>query len=138
MGPDMIENWPEILNQCIDDARRREFTWGRFDCCMWAADTVEAMTGTDYAAEFRGKYKTIRGAVKALNKRTLKEVMDGKFARTEHPSRGDLVLIPIEITGQPIEGIGICAGDKLVMIGDGGLEFLPLSVATAAWAVKHG
>jgi len=132
----MKEDWPEILDKCIDDARGKPFVRGQHDCCMWTADTVLALTGIDYAKEFRGKYKTIRGARKALGKKGLPGVMDTKFSRTAHPKRGDIVLIPTEITMQPVEAIGICIGMTIALIGDNGLEFLPLSDSSAAWDIS--
>jgi len=135
MGPGVRDDWPEVLASCIEDARGKSFSRGVFDCCLWAADVVRAMTGIDYASEFRGKYATLKGAIGVLNGRTLDAVMDEKLQRVDHPSRGDVVLIPIEITQQPIAGLGICLGDKIAMIGDGGLEFLPLQDAACAWGV---
>ena len=51
----MIEKRPEILNQHIDAARGKPFKRGSHDCCMWAADVVVALTGIDYAEDFRGR-----------------------------------------------------------------------------------
>jgi hypothetical protein len=40
--------------------------FGRSDCLMRLADTVEAMTGVDHGARFRGRYSTLRGAYRVL------------------------------------------------------------------------
>jgi len=133
----MREDWPEILNQCIAAARGKPFVWGQHDCCLWVANTVRAMTGTDHAKEFRGKYTSMRGAHKVLGKKGLSGSLDKKFSRINHPKRGDVVLIPTEITEQPLEGLGICLGTTIAMIGEAGLEFLPLSAAAAAWDVTN-
>ena len=46
------------------------FAWGLNDCCLLAADAVEAITGVDIAAEFRGRYRSQRGAFSAIRKVT--------------------------------------------------------------------
>jgi len=138
MGCSVKENWPEVLDKCISDARGKPFEWGEHDCCMFAANVVEELTGTDYAAEFRGKYKTMRGASKALGKIPLDKTMDKKLKRTQHPNRGDVVLIGKEITQQPLPALGICLGMTVALIGDQGIEFLPVAVIAAAWDVHSG
>lgn len=42
------------------------FTWGQFDCVMWAADAVLAVTGHDFAAGMRGTYSTEREALRLV------------------------------------------------------------------------
>lgn len=91
-------NWPTRLNRYILDNLKTPFKWGEFDCCLFAANAIMAMTGTDYAAAFRGKYSTKAGATKALNRYgagTIKDTITmllGQPANT-HPARGDLCLI---------------------------------------------
>jgi len=131
-------NWPEILAAQIESMDGVPFEWGKTDCCMFAANVVEEMTGIDYAKEFRGKYKTMKGAIRALKRKGLDEVMDGKFKRTDFPKRGDVVLINKEITEQPIPALGICIGMQIALMGDDGLEFLPIGMEAAAWDVHNG
>ena len=138
MGAFVIDSWPEELDAQLTKARGKKFVWGKCDCCLWAADVVEALTGVDYAAEFRGKYKTITGAKKALGKRTLRTIMNKKLPKIKHPHRGDVVLIPRSITKQELPALGICIGMQVAMMGDGGLEFLPVSVITGAWSIHDG
>ena len=62
------KNWPEKLVTYLQENLDTPFKWGTFDCCLFAANAVHAMTGKDFAEPFRGKYTTEKGAAKALIK----------------------------------------------------------------------
>jgi len=49
-------DWPQRLTAVLVASRRRGFAYGHHDCCTHAADCVEAVTGVDVAAEWRGHY----------------------------------------------------------------------------------
>ena len=59
-------NWRVLLIEHVLTAEQFPFEYGVNDCALFAADAVKVMTGTDFAADFRGKYKTALGAAKAL------------------------------------------------------------------------
>lgn len=130
-------NWPEILAAKIEAARNTPFSWGTHDCCMFSADVVLAMTGTDYAEEFRGKYTTATGATKALKKYGLGSIENSltvKFGEPVHPfkaGRGDVVLADMP-TGK---ALGICLGEKAAFAGKDGMVLLPMNLWLCAWRV---
>ncbi|UGO51432.1 hypothetical protein QJV44_gp18 [Serratia phage vB_SmaS_Tlacuache] len=91
-------DWQEKLLEQVVLREKVKFEWGKHDCCLFAADVVQAMTGVDYASEFRGKYSTEIGAKRLLAKAGedgLTGVLDGKFAQVDlsYVQRGDLVLV---------------------------------------------
>lgn len=59
-------DWHKRLIDTIKAAEKRPFLWGEHDCCLFAADCALAMSGEDFAAEFRGTYDNETGAKKAL------------------------------------------------------------------------
>jgi len=72
-------DWPERLLAALAAARDRPFRWGEHDCCLFAADLIEAVTGVDPAAAFRPvrprgepgavdgrRYRTAQGALALL------------------------------------------------------------------------
>ncbi len=135
----MIEDWPERMNAVIEEARDKPFAWGEHDCCLFAADVVQAITGKDYAKEYRGKYKTMRGAYKLLKKKPLAKVLDSRFKRTPFPNRGDVVLIPGSMVGSVQDALGICIGVKVALVSEGGgLDFMPYGGDMKAWSVRNG
>ena len=55
-------DWNAALRGYIDGCRAKPFVWGRFDCALFAADAVRAMTGANIAADLRGRYTSARTA----------------------------------------------------------------------------
>ena len=47
-------DWQERLDAAMNRAKSQMFSYGEFDCALFAADCVQAITGADYAAELRG------------------------------------------------------------------------------------
>jgi hypothetical protein len=91
-------DWPERLQAQIDAAKDKAFSWGAYDCCMFSADCAKAMTGHDYAAEYRDRYKTKLGALRQLKCRGGGDIptMLDRMMRTINPKlagRGDICLI---------------------------------------------
>lgn len=58
--------WQSRLAAVIDGRLSAPFAWGTNDCCMFAADCVQAVTGIDPAAALRGTYSNALEAVAAL------------------------------------------------------------------------
>jgi hypothetical protein len=59
--PEQIErypDWPERLAAVLAQHQRTPFVWGEHDCCLFAASVVQALTGVDPAAGWRGTYST--------------------------------------------------------------------------------
>ena len=59
-------DWRARLSSYLIECASRDMAWGEHDCALFIAGGVLAQTGHDFAAPFRGKYKTERGAAKAL------------------------------------------------------------------------
>ena len=61
------QNWPIALNEVIRNRAATPFQYGSHDCAQFTADCINAMTGTDLMADFRGRYATQEGALKVLD-----------------------------------------------------------------------
>ncbi len=138
-------DWPEQMAAAVHIATVRPFEWGVQDCALFTCNVVLAMTDTDLAARFRGKYTTPHGAYRLLKKicggglSELAEQMAKKHGCAEVPwtfaRRGDVVLIPVS-SGENSEALGICDGQHtLVANRDGGLLRLPISQALKVWRI---
>ena len=141
-------DWPERLHDYLDSIRGKSFVWGAEDCCLVPANCVQAMTGVDPAAWFRGRYETALGAVRLLREFSggglLRETGE-KIARDmgwpeidrSYIQRGDYALIsnpPDDESGLDC-GMSICVGPKLVVMSVSGLAWVPISRAIKAWRV---
>ncbi len=75
----------------------RPFAWGECDCCTWACDWVLQRRGVDPAAEWRGRYRTRRGAMRNVRPGFLL-VVAGAMAKaglktTDDPTPGDVGVV---------------------------------------------
>lgn len=89
-------DWTTRLNEAIKAAQGRPFSWGEFDCCLFAADCAVAVCGVDPAERYRGKYKSEAGAKRQLKRiaGSLEGAWDSCFKRVApaYVQRGDVVL----------------------------------------------
>jgi len=131
-------DWPERLAEVVRAAQARPFAWGRHDCALFVCDCVRAMCGEDPAARFRGRYRTARGAQRAIRRiggardladlatRVLGPSIPPAFAR-----RGDVV--EAVFSGNSV--LGVVMGRMFVATGEKGLVHAPTLSATRAWRV---
>lgn len=146
-----VAHWDTgALNHFLLSRAFTPFAWGAHDCALFAADGVEAMTGVDIAAEFRGKYSSEDGAVEVirevcgLSAGVTPTVADAAahcaelhgLVELEHPlkaQRGDLVVL--EESDRMIAGLVHLSGRHIVAAGERGLKRLPISLVHRAWRV---
>jgi len=131
------EDWPLRLNAWLDSVRVRPFVWGEFDCALGAADAVEAMTGVDYAVEFRGAYFSKRNAARLLAERGGLEalVTQALGAPLDVPllaQRGDVVLVD---SGAEGPALALVIGAEAVAPGPQGAVFVPMGQWKVGWRI---
>ena len=134
------------MNAAINEARGREFEYGTFDCCLAAATVIEAMTGTDLMADFRGRYKSAAGAARLLKETgypTLLKMLishipehGGKRIPVAKAGIGDLVLTKVALHDAAMgQACGICCGRFALFPGQTGWTSLSMKHVHAAWRV---
>jgi hypothetical protein len=136
-------DWAKHLLAEIQAASDRPFSWGEHDCALFACNVVNAMTGTDPAREFRGKYNTKAGSARlSISYGGIGKLAEAIALQCGAPEikpslaqRGDVCLIDL---GDGDEVIGVCLGDKVASSTTVGLAFLPFRLVTRAWGVGHG
>jgi len=127
-------DWPLLLDALIYSRLHTPFRWGAHDCCLFAADCIQAMTGADPARKLRGL--TVR--------RSMRFVKDcgGMVGLAIHflgaPTRGDSARVG-DIVAIPAGGrvlLAVCTGrDRVVAPGPMGLSSIALKSALCAWRV---
>lgn len=136
-------DWEARLGAYLRACRDTPFAWGRHDCCLFAAGAVIAMTGIDLMGEFRGRYRTPRGAIRALRRHgagTLEATMDGKLLAIEpaYAKRGDLVLANY---GEGEGALCVVLGRDAAAVGAEGDREGLVTIGRAqwrrAWQVPH-
>ena len=122
------------LEALLKARREQAFAWGSNDCCMWAADVVQAVTGTDPAADLRGRYSTegeahsvidAAGGLAALAAARLGPEVPVLCARA-----GDVGLLQ-----QPdgTEALAACLGPHWQAVTPAGLWTVPTSWVVRCW-----
>ena len=130
-----LPDWEARLHAYLDSVAATPFAWGSHDCALFVGDCVEAMTGVDPAAAYRGRYSNETGARLALRRygqTTLVATFDEAFGpqvSTSRAHRGDIVQID-ETTA------GVCMGAFGYFVGDKGLVRHPYSDFTRAWSIR--
>jgi len=146
-----VQHWAErALHTFLLENANKPFKWGTNDCCLWVGDAIQAVTGVDIAADFRGKYTTKAQAfalIKTLTNGTT--VADAAaYCAAQHglpelpkplfAQRGDLVIAQNGSATGPdslIAGIVHLNGRHVVTVGPKGLIRLPITTVTRAWRV---
>ncbi len=149
--PARIEGWEGALLRFVEGCRSAPFSWGRFDCCLFAADALRAITGVDAFAPFRGRYRSGGGALRVMRRAGYDDllgaasaVLGGLGLNEVAPlsaRRGDIVAIALaDGNAGAREGfshaLGVAmAGDCLVPMHRAGLARRPLTHVARAWHV---
>jgi hypothetical protein len=128
-----LADWRVRLAAVVEQHRNMPFEFGVNDCCLFAADCVQAMTGVDPGAAHRD-YTGMNGAARKI----------GEF--------GGVVGIGDTLFGTPVpvllarvgdvglvlasgrESLAVCNGDTWLATGELGQVALPIRSAVKAWA----
>lgn len=128
-----LADWRPRLVAYVNQVHAQPFAYGSHDCALFAAGAVEAMTGTDLAAKYRGRYTSLKEGLKlsrgqhlAVLKSTFEEIP------TAFAGVGDIAMIG-EV-GFP--ALGIFDGELVLVLREEGLGLMPRAAATKAYRVR--
>lgn len=125
--------------QWVRESMSMPFEWGKHDCALSAAKAVEVqlLDGTDFAAEFRGKYSTMVEGLKLLRKAGFKD--HAELAASLLPEIpvaeaqiGDIVAVDF---GEHGVTLMLVAGHRIIGPMPNMAGNLPLTQAYRAFAV---
>ena len=142
-----IPDWETRFADFIHSRLRTPFRWGGQDCALFACDGVEAITGDDLAAEWRGNYSDAKSALAAMKNYAgggIEELAEKKA--TEHglaevhlnlAGRGDLVLIRQDAEEENRLALGIISldGRRAACAGGDGVHFVDREAWVKAWKI---
>jgi hypothetical protein len=142
-----LAKWDTVhYHQFLLDRAKVSFAWGTNDCALYAADGVKAITGTDIADAFRGKYHDEASAFALIKSVTGGSTVADAAAwcaekhglpELPHPlmaQRGDLVVAK-NADGTPIAGLVHLNGRHIVTVSTSGAVLLPITAVLRAWRV---
>ncbi len=143
-----VPDWRERLAHVVEVARRREFRLGAHDCCLFAADCIDAVTGIDPALDWRRTYRDQDSLLDLMAERGLTSV--GAVVETTmiawgcaeipptYAADGDVAVVPIVGLGDVLAGdvlVGVVSGPGVLVADRSGLARLKLRRACRAWRI---
>lgn len=130
-----LPDWKPRLTAYLTASMRRKFAYGVHDCALFAAGAVEAMTGVDHAAEWRG-YRSRSEGMRALRADGYADhlaLVADRF--TEVPvafaQPGDLA----EVVGDDGRALGVVQGEAIYVLRPDGMGLVPLTSGVRAFRV---
>lgn len=135
-----LRDWQSRLAALVRQRRHMPLQWGVHDCCLWAADAVQAVTGVDIAADVRGTYSTAEQAQAVLQAHgglvELAIARLGPVVRTtDLVQAGDVGLC--RVADEPVAVV--CGGGNVWLApGAAGLLVVPGAEVRRAWRCTRG
>ena len=132
-----LPQWQLRLAELFASRWSMPLRWGTHDCCLFAADAVQACTGHDPAADIRGTYRTQAEAAQVLQR--LGGVVEiaiaraGPVVRTAHAAAGDIGVIPAGPANPWGPALVVCGGPHWLAAGTAGLVSHPTASVLRAW-----
>lgn len=132
-------NWQSLLVKYLLVQMSEPFEWGVNDCCLFACNCVQVMTGQDPGTAYRNKYTSELGARRALKRigggsiETAFNHVFGPLKPRLNAGRGDLALINTDLG----PAVGVVCGGSVWAVGLDGLVSLPLKNIIGCWYVDN-
>ena len=135
-------DWPARLELFLGGTSAKRFQYGRFDCCLFVANAVHAMTGFDLAFDVRGKYHSRREALELAQERTgmrsVRVLIEAILSPLPEVSpnmaqRGDIVLV--KRASDVSLGLIALNGKEILATARSGFVRMSLHRASRAWRV---
>jgi hypothetical protein len=133
-------DWRARLKQYLDTVKDAPLSYGEHDCGIGlAACAIEAMTGTDVAAQWRGRYDSAASALRMLRKDGFESIEDlgRKMLPAVHPSEGqigDIALIEGD-EDSGIDALGVVIGERITVLKANGMGSVDLLSAKVVFRV---
>ena len=133
-----LYNWESRLSAYAARVAREGFAWGRHDCALFAAGAVEAVTGTDPAAAWRGQYRTRAGGMRLIRAAGFADhvaAAESWFPRLDHGMHlpGDLAVFP---AADKLGALGVVMGELAYVLRRDELGLTTVSGALYLLAVR--
>lgn len=119
---DRLPDWSLRLRAWLRSTHARPIRPGQHDCCLFGAGAVEAQTGVDLAAGWRGRYSTYAGGRRILRRAGYADHIDliARHLPEAHVStalEGDIAILPTEDG----DAVGVVQGAAVYVLTPSGL-----------------
>lgn len=129
-------DWKSRLAEYLAAGPRRAWGYGANDCALFTAGAVAAMTGTDPAAAWRGRYGDLRAGIALIRAEGYRDHLAFVAAHFEEIAPafaqvGDIAVID----GADGPALGIVQGEAIYALSEAGPRLVPLLAAPRAFRV---
>lgn len=130
-------DWPLRLSAFLQERQKMDFVWGENDCMIFCSDAVLRLTGQDPAAEIRGTYNDLEGALGVIagygeNVEAIIEAKLGQSKPKGFANRGDIATY--EHNGLICGGVVDDTGRRAAFVmPEKGLTRIPLKLCKRVW-----
>ncbi|MDN5786402.1 hypothetical protein [Pseudorhodobacter sp.] len=116
-----LPDWRPRLIAWISKIHNRPILPGQHDCCLFGAGAIEAQTGVDLAAGWRGRYSTYAGGRRILRKAGYDDHIALIAAHLDEAhvstaAEGDIAILPTEDG----DAVGLVQGVAVYVLGPSG------------------
>jgi hypothetical protein len=136
---DRLPDWKPRLIAWLASIAGTPFEPGKHDCALFVAGAIEAMTGEDPAARFRGRYTTVRGGLRVIRAEGFGDHVDMVSSRLEEvaPLMAQVGDIAVVDTPRGL-ALGVVAGAEILVLGLHGLGAVSLLEGKRAFKLPSG
>lgn len=133
------EGWRKRLASYVSACRSTPYELGTFDCWLFVAGAIEAMTGKDLGLVQRGRYKTQRGALGVMKRDGAVDMAE--FAEHRLTALPDPVMAQVgDVMAIPTDdafgfALGILNGERILVVTPKGIDTRDRAEATRAFKV---
>lgn len=129
--------WQSRLVAYLAANARADLVFGQMDCALHGASALEAMTGVDLAAPYRGRYTTFLGGLRVLRKDGYADHIALVAAHLRPRTAGEAArpgdLAVVATADGP--ALGVVQGQSIYLRAPSGLALLPVAQATTVFEV---
>lgn len=131
-----LPDWEARLAAVVDEAQRRPFAWGHFDCCTFASDAAQAVSGVDRMGGLRRRYRDMRSALRLVRDlgglmNAVKQALGEPLATPKLAQRGDIVLVRAKLPA-----LGVVVGQSALVPLVFGVQRVAMGDWIAGWRVE--
>lgn len=131
-----VRGWRNRLAAHVAAAAREGYRPGAVDCALFAAGAVDAITGSDHRAAWKGRYRSLssgRRLVRAAGHADLVALVASSLSEVPvaYARPGDLAAL----AGADGPALGVVQGEGIYVLTPGGLATVPLLTALRAFRV---
>lgn len=131
-----LYNWESRLADYLRRVAREDFAWGRHDCALFAAGGVEAVTGEDPAAAWRGRYATRADGLRLIREAGFADHIDAATRLFPAVPRDQVLPADLAVVAQDDPALGLVQGALVYVLTPGGLGLVPIEAARLILGVR--